>query len=272
MGASKKDSKNFTKLPNNFFILATQMKEAELRVTLVIARETFGWHRKTAELSFSYFMTLTGLTRQGVSNGLTEGLERGTIQREAKGQGFEYSLTISEVVNEVDQSTKQTRQRSRPQVVNEVDRASQLNGLEVVNEVDQPYKEERKIKETIKEKGKKAQAPRASGKTPKKAPIPLPEDFSLTDEMREWAMGLCDQYGVDVDLNAETEDFKIYCRSRGSIYVDYKAGWQTRIRNCVTKLWGTAKPRGKVSLNGLSASGAATAAKMESLRKDFASR
>lgn len=249
MGASQKDSEGYTKLPHTFFILAPKMKEAEIRVTLTIARETIGWHRESAELSLSDFVEKTGLTRQGVSNGIADGLKRETIQRKATGQSFEYSLNFIELGNEVDQLAKATRQRSRP--VNEVDQSTKLTRSrqrsrpELGNEVDQPIKEVKKLKETLKK-----QAPRARKKSEQKKSIPLPEDFSMTDEMQKWATALCDEYGVDVDLKIETENFKDYCRSKGSIYVDYKAGWQTRIRNCVTKLWGTAKKRGSQNGNG----------------------
>jgi phage replication O-like protein O len=272
MKGSQKDSQEFTKLPNAFFTLAAKMREAELRVTLAIARETFGWHRSEVELSLSDLMRLTGLTRQGVSNGLTEGLKRETIRRIAKGQGFEYSICIAQLVNEVDQSTVLTSQPSGLEVVNEVDQSSQRSRPVLVNEVDQPIKEERKFKETIKEKGKKAHRPRARKPAKPKEPTPLPEDFSLTEEMRVWAEGLCDQYGVDVDLEIETENFKDYCRSGKGEYVDYKAGWRTRIRHCVTKLWGTARKRNQPTLNGLSASGAATAAKMNNIAKELGIR
>ena len=129
------------------------MKEAELKVTLAIARKTFGWHKREDTLSLSQLMELTGLSRQGVLNGIEAGLERGTICRREMGQSYLYSIPV----NEVDQSTSQ---RSRPVLVNEVDQLAP----KLVNEVDtqkKGIKERKKVK------------PSASS---------IDEDFSSTSE------------------------------------------------------------------------------------------
>lgn len=123
------DGPNYTQIPN--VLIDEQllnMKEAEIKVTLAIARKTFGWHKERDKLSLSQLMELTGLSRQGVLNGIEAGIARGTINREPAGQSFYYKL----VVNEVDQLNKPTSQRSRPVLVNEVDRLSP----KLVNEVD----------------------------------------------------------------------------------------------------------------------------------------
>lgn len=110
---------NYTQIPNELLTLMPEMKEAELRVTLAIARKTFGWHKREDRLSYSQLMQLTGLSRQGVVNGIEDGLARGTIHRDAAGDSFVYSLCI-DAVNEIDQ-TETGGQRSRPQLVNVVD-------------------------------------------------------------------------------------------------------------------------------------------------------
>ncbi len=140
---------NYTQTPNEILDLLWEMSEAEMRVTLAICRETFGWHRPSAKLSLSNLELLTGLSRQGVLNGLAAGAERGTIQREAAGKGYSYHIVV---VNEVDQNS----QRSRP--VNKVDQSttlttnSQRSRPKMVNEVDQPFnsiKEKRKLKKLL---------------------------------------------------------------------------------------------------------------------------
>lgn len=108
------NSPNYTQAPNIFFDeMMAQMGEAELRVALVIMRETFGWHRAGKVMSLSYLQKATGMSRQGVKNGIDAGIDRGIFWRNASGDSFEYGL----VVNEVDHPS----QRSRPGVVNEVD-------------------------------------------------------------------------------------------------------------------------------------------------------
>ncbi len=87
---------NYTQIPNvvlDDYLPA--MTEAELKVTLIIARQTFGWHREKATLSLSTLVTMTGLSRQGVINGINSGLNRGTINRSERGQGYEYGMEIS---------------------------------------------------------------------------------------------------------------------------------------------------------------------------------
>lgn len=144
---------NYTQIPNAFFdVHLPRMKEAELRVVLAIARATFGWHKEKDKLSLTQLMEKTGLKRQGVINGIQDGMKHGLITREESGMGFLYSLVINdELVNEVDQldqSTKETSPLSRPQLVNEVD---QLDD-KLVNEVDTQKKvttKESKKKTTI---------------------------------------------------------------------------------------------------------------------------
>ena len=133
---------NFTQIPNVFLEnMFPQMSEAELRVTLAIMRETFGWRRCEHEMSLSYFVEATGMSKQGVLNGINAGIERGIIYRTQKGQSYAYGL----VVNEVDQNASSS-QRSRPKVVNEVDRTSQRSRPKVVNEVDTTNKGKKDLK------------------------------------------------------------------------------------------------------------------------------
>lgn len=115
---------NFTQIPN--LLLEEHIKlmtEAEMRVALAIARKTFGWHKRQDRLSLSQLMELTGMSRQGVINGIEAGITRGIIRREQDGQGYLYELVIIDgQVNEIDQSkSTETSQRSRPELVNEVD-------------------------------------------------------------------------------------------------------------------------------------------------------
>ena len=127
------NSPNYTQAPNVFFDeMIAQMGEAELRVALVIMRETFGWHRQSKLMSLSYLMKATGMSKQGVRNGIMDGIARGIICQEEFGNSYKYSL----VVNEVDQNARAS-QRSRPVVVHEVDHL-------LVNEVDTTNKEKKK--------------------------------------------------------------------------------------------------------------------------------
>ena len=124
---------NYTQIPNDLIALFPKMKDAEIRVAMAIARETFGWHRSRKILTIPKLCELTGLSKQGVHNGLEQGMERGLIVRSPVRNSFEYGLNIrEETVNEVDQNS----QPSRPKTVNEVDQNSQRSRPKTVNEVD----------------------------------------------------------------------------------------------------------------------------------------
>jgi len=55
---------NFTQTPNEFFdAIAKTLKEGELRVLLVIMRQTFGWRKEWDRISLSQLATKTGMER-----------------------------------------------------------------------------------------------------------------------------------------------------------------------------------------------------------------
>jgi hypothetical protein len=121
---------NYTQIPNILISLMSQMGEAELKVTLAI-RETLGWHREEKRLSISRLCTLTGLSKQGVLNGIAAGLRRCVIGRRAYRNSFKYRL----LSYELDQSACVSSQSSGPNrstplspLVHEVDQSTPLTG------------------------------------------------------------------------------------------------------------------------------------------------
>lgn len=137
-------------MPNVLFDLAKELTAAELRVLLAVVRCTFGWQKSKDRISLSRFQELTGMSRQGVLNGL-EGLrDRGWLRVTGGEWGHEYEIVMSEeeraglrrgpLVNAVDQ---QGSQRRRP-VVNAVDQTGPRRRPKVVNGVDTQKKETKK--------------------------------------------------------------------------------------------------------------------------------
>lgn len=108
------DRPNYTQMPNVLFDEhLADMNVAELKVTLAICRETFGWHRPAHQLSYTDLEKMTGLSRKSIKAGIDKGIERQTIKREPRGQSFVYSLVVEEgnqdtKVTSVDQETKVT--------------------------------------------------------------------------------------------------------------------------------------------------------------------
>jgi phage replication O-like protein O len=114
-------NENYTKVPNAVLncLMAKIKSMSELKVIFAIVRQTNGYQKKTDVISISQFEKLTGLTRQGVINGVALALKHGYITREPSGQSWNYTLQL---VNRIDYLNEAT---------------SQQNGLEVVNEIDQ---------------------------------------------------------------------------------------------------------------------------------------
>jgi phage replication O-like protein O len=143
---------NYTQTPNIFFDeIIKELTFSELKVMLVVMRKTFGWQKKKDKISYSQIQDISGLSRQGVHDGLHGLMQKGYLRSEKTGQLYSYSLIIeSDNVNAVDQSGKTTGQRSRPLPVNAVDQLSQ----KPVYPVDTQKKEYKEIKETIREESK----------------------------------------------------------------------------------------------------------------------
>lgn len=130
-----------TQTPNSFFdVTLPQIKSiGELKVLLAIMRQTFGWRKFSDTISLSQLVKITGLSRQGVTNGLHLALQHGHIERKPHGNSFTYGLKL--LVKEVDQSSKLTSQEGGPEMVKQVDH-------QVVKQVDTQKKDIKEKKET----------------------------------------------------------------------------------------------------------------------------
>jgi hypothetical protein len=74
-------SPNYTQTPNDFFDMLPDMLETELRVTLVMIRQTFGFHRDAFKLGVQKLADAAGLSRQGALDGAQAAEKRGTFRR-----------------------------------------------------------------------------------------------------------------------------------------------------------------------------------------------
>ena len=72
---------NYTQTPNDFFGMVSDMSDAELRVTIVMIRETFGFHRDSFKMGVSKLADAAGLSRQGTLDGTAAAEKRGTFRR-----------------------------------------------------------------------------------------------------------------------------------------------------------------------------------------------
>lgn len=91
------ESPNYTQTPNDFFDMIPGMSEAELRVTLVMIRQTFGFHRDNFKMGLNKLKDAAGLSRNGAKDGAEAAEKRGTFTRtnpESQGEA-EWSLVVA---------------------------------------------------------------------------------------------------------------------------------------------------------------------------------
>ena len=200
------EAPNYTQTPNAIYALMPEMSEAELRVTLAICRQTFGWHREKARLSLSRLEAATGMSKSGVLAGIEAGIDRGTIGREAVDpdnprHGYDYFL----LVNEDDKTT--------PSLVNEDDKASHRNRQGLVNEDD--YRKEREIKNK-KNGGGVDSKTTSSTAPPPPPPNPSAAAVQISHHEQRVAQNEADQFQQQVsDLVSALQDMQLHILATG---------------------------------------------------------
>lgn len=122
-------SPNYTQTPNDFFDLINDMEETELRVTLVMIRHTFGFHRNGFKLGIKKLAAATGLSLNGARSGAERAQRRGTFMRvnqDAQGEA-QWELIVGDATIEGE-------------------------GMQPLNPPMQPLHDSTPVKESIKEK------------------------------------------------------------------------------------------------------------------------
>lgn len=74
-------SPNYTQTPNDFFEMIPNMSDAEIRVTLIMIRQTFGFHRDGFKMGINKLANAAGLSRNGAKDGAEAAEKRGTFRR-----------------------------------------------------------------------------------------------------------------------------------------------------------------------------------------------
>ena len=200
------EAPNYTQTPNAIYALMPEMSEAELRVTLAICRQTFGWHRGKARISLADLERATGMSKQGVLQGIEAGAGRGIIAREAVDEsnprrGFFYYLLVNEVDKEVES------------LVNEVDKPCQRGGQGLVNEVDNIKEREIKNKKNgggVDSKTTSSTAP------PPPPPNPSAAAVQISHHEQRVAQNEADQFQQQVsDLVSALQDMQQHILATG---------------------------------------------------------
>lgn len=75
------ESPNYTQTPNDFFEMLPEMEHSEIAVTLVMIRETFGFHRNSFKMGINKLADAAGLSRNAAKDGAEAAEKRGTFRR-----------------------------------------------------------------------------------------------------------------------------------------------------------------------------------------------
>lgn len=77
---------NYTQIPNQLFDeLIPTLKEGELRVLLVIMRQTFGWHKDWDRIPITQLMKKTGMERMAVCRATSSLVKKGMVKKTKTG-------------------------------------------------------------------------------------------------------------------------------------------------------------------------------------------
>ncbi len=78
---------NYTQSPNVLFdeVFKT-LKEGELRIVLVLIRQTFGWHKQWDQISIGILSDKSGMERKSVCRSLNSLIEKGIVEKKKFGK------------------------------------------------------------------------------------------------------------------------------------------------------------------------------------------
>ncbi len=72
---------NYTQTPNDFFEMLPSMEHSEIAVTLVMIRNTFGFHQTSFKMGLGKLADAAGLSRNAAKTGADAAGQRGTFRR-----------------------------------------------------------------------------------------------------------------------------------------------------------------------------------------------
>src|SRR6185312_15353304 len=87
---------NTTQVPNiildDFLPL---LSDTEFKIIMVIARQTYGWHKSSDRISYTQLEKKTGSSHKSIGNALKSLKDKDLIETTAKGQNLYYSIKTS---------------------------------------------------------------------------------------------------------------------------------------------------------------------------------
>jgi len=118
--AQRFEPPNYTQVPNEYFdeILPQIETMAEMKVTEVIIRQTFGWHKDEDQISLQQLEQLTGMQRQQVVAGCKKAIQRGYVWQEKRSGRNYFGLQMGGYENHTSRGMKiiPTKERVKERV------------------------------------------------------------------------------------------------------------------------------------------------------------
>lgn len=238
---------NYTQIPNSWLDNAVPQiaSAAELKVTLALFRQTFGWHGKQQSqirLTCTQIAKLAGLKKTGAFEGINAALKRGLVYRVQTGpQSFAYGLQIGDEEMPLDVKEPFIPKNNTSNLTEEP--SVRANGCEEpsVRANGTVRQGERLGDESLymKEREIHGAARKKTGQQGRRVSLPTavvergvlcPEGFSPTAELRSWAEKRLPPATV-VRLDALTEQFVRKFREVERLYLRDEAAWRARWQN-----------------------------------------
>jgi phage replication O-like protein O len=90
---------NYSQIPNEFFDkMIPILKEGEMRVLLIIMRQTFGWKKEWDRISISQLMKKTGMERMAVLRSVNSLIENNIVRKHKEGNPGEERVSYHLIV------------------------------------------------------------------------------------------------------------------------------------------------------------------------------
>jgi hypothetical protein len=135
----------YTKIPNEILEAMQSMSDIESRLTAVLVRETFGWHRKECRLTWEDMVHKTGMSRGSIAKAMVAVVERGFFLRTWKSNWVvNSSKNELSTVQEVDESSENELSESSENELFSVDESSNFEPPSISKEKE-PILKKKKI-------------------------------------------------------------------------------------------------------------------------------
>ena len=192
-------------------------------IFLAVMRETYGFGRKSAEITTERFKKITGIEhRNNIYRAIKEAIELNLIKA-IKNDGRN-TVTYSVQKNYL-KWNKQSKMMAA--IKNDGDsnqkRLLQQSKMMAVCMLKKPSKETSKEKEL----GQLSPAQQKQPEEKQKRRRQLPPDFELTDDLNKFAI----QQGINGGISLVFANFCDHHRAKGSAMLDWDAAWRTWVRN-----------------------------------------